>query len=109
MVRDRVVVLGRRGAGKTVYLARLYEAGWNSTDPRGLRMMAVEGRTHSRMMTVIDSLKRGEWPAATTGNDPFVIDIPMFRQLENGSAFMDNDSDIDEDEWRRTTPTARSE
>jgi hypothetical protein len=26
-------------------------------------------------MAVIDSLARGQWPAATTGNDPFVIDV----------------------------------
>ena len=73
--RDRIVVLGRRRSGKTVFLARMYESAWNNQKSSGLKMMAKEGRTHSRLMTVIESLKKGEWPAATTGNDPFVIDV----------------------------------
>ncbi len=64
--RDRLVILGRRRAGKTIYLARLYEMCWNGKFP-GLHMRAVAGpgNGHERFMETIASLKVGRWPAAT--------------------------------------------
>ncbi len=64
--RDRLVILGRRRAGKTIYLARLYEMCWNGKFP-GLHMRAVAGpgNGHERFMETIASLKSGRWPAAT--------------------------------------------
>ena len=66
-LRDRIVVLGRRRSGKTIYLARLYEMLWNS--PKAdLHMRALDGNSHLSLMRIVDSLKNGEWPAATGGN-----------------------------------------
>ena len=73
--RDRVVILGRRRAGKTIFLARLYEMGWNNPDPNGLRMMALDGNAHRNLIMVSDSLGRGKWPAATASSEPFVIEV----------------------------------
>ncbi|MDC0429386.1 GTPase domain-containing protein [Phycisphaerales bacterium] len=78
--RDRVVILGRRRAGKTIFLARLYEMGWNNPDPSGLRMMALDGNAHRNLMMVSDSLGRGKWPAATASSEPFVIEVSHLGQ-----------------------------
>jgi hypothetical protein len=78
--RDRVVILGRRRAGKTIFLARLYEMGWNNPDPNGLRMMALDGNAHRNLMMVSDSLGRGKWPAATASSEPFVIEVSQRGQ-----------------------------
>lgn len=63
--RDRVVILGRTQAGKTVFLAALYDACWN----RGgsIRIEAVDGLTHKAMMENIEMLRAGKWPSSTTG------------------------------------------
>ncbi len=83
--RDRIIVLGRRGAGKTIFLARLYEALWNGCTLVDGRMQADSGRVRkgqvSRLscraltgaadmafMRTIAELKEGRWPAATVGN-----------------------------------------
>lgn len=63
--RDRIVILGRRRAGKTVYLARLYQQLWNSTS--SLHMRALSGDTHTACMQVVDELAHGRWPASTLG------------------------------------------
>jgi hypothetical protein len=62
-VRDRIVVLGRRGAGKTVFLARLYEALWQQRD--GLLARAVDGLAHQRFMETVAGMESGQWPQAT--------------------------------------------
>lgn len=62
-VRDRIVVLGRRASGKTIYLSVLYEQYWRSLD--GLTMKAVSGQVHSDYIRVVDGLRSGRWPAAT--------------------------------------------
>jgi CheY-like chemotaxis protein len=62
-VRDRIVVLGRRTSGKTIYLSVLYEKYWKSLD--GLTMKAVSGQVHSDCVRVVDGLRGGRWPAAT--------------------------------------------
>jgi hypothetical protein len=79
------VVIGRRRAGKTIYLARLYEALWQGcklVDGRilaadepvnGRRVVemscrATSGASHTQFMKVIEELRAGRWPAATVGN-----------------------------------------
>jgi len=62
-VRDRIVVIGRRAAGKTIYLAELYHQLWKSRD--GFCMKALSGRSHKELMAVHETLCQGQWPAAT--------------------------------------------
>ncbi|MCH7702867.1 MAG: hypothetical protein IID37_14380 [Planctomycetes bacterium] len=61
--RDRIVILGRRASGKTVYLSVLYEKFWKSLD--SLTLKAVSGNTHSDLVRVVEGLREGRWPAAT--------------------------------------------
>lgn len=84
VVRDRIVVIGRRRAGKTIYLARLYEALWQGCvlidgcltvkrDGRGgketkMSCRATSGGAHSAFMRIAEELRAGRWPAATIGN-----------------------------------------
>jgi|GEM_PF-5404410 len=63
--RDCILILGRRRAGKTVYLATLYEALWKSMG--GLTMKAQAGPTHKMLTGIVDQLRRGHWPEATLG------------------------------------------
>ena len=77
LVRDRIVVLGRRKAGKSVYLARLYERLWNSKGE--LHMAAVDGRTHTSLLLQIDAMMKKRWPAATEAITHFKVDI-TYRQ-----------------------------
>lgn len=62
-VRDRIVILGRRAAGKTVYLSVLYERFWKRLD--GFTMKAVSGNIHSELIHVAEGLRAGVWPPAT--------------------------------------------
>lgn len=62
-IRDRIVVIGRRRSGKTIYLAELYHQLWKSRD--GLSMKALSGRSHKELMSVHETMRRGEWPQAT--------------------------------------------
>ena len=83
--RDRIVVIGRRRAGKTIYLARLYEALWQGcklvdgkvlvpgepTEGRSvveISCRATSGAAHTQFMKVVEELRGGRWPAATVGN-----------------------------------------
>jgi hypothetical protein len=63
--RDTIVILGRRRAGKTVYLATLYNSLWKALG--GLTMKALAGPTHKMLTGVADQLHRGYWPEATLG------------------------------------------
>jgi hypothetical protein len=66
--RDRVVILGRTRAGKTIYLARLYEQCWKGDGP--LRIEAHDGRTHLALLSAVEQMQeRRSWPAATGGNN----------------------------------------
>lgn len=78
--RDRIVILGRRKAGKTVFLARLYEQLWNA-HPSGLTMRTLEGTGHVALMEVNERLKSGQWPEATLGSthSDFEISTPDGR------------------------------
>lgn len=66
-VRDRIVVLGRRRSGKTIFLARIYQSLWNSKT-EDIHMRALDGDSHMSLMRIIGTLESGEWPAATGGN-----------------------------------------
>ena len=61
--RDRIVILGRRASGKTVYLSVLYEKFWKSLD--SLTLKAVSGNAYSDLIRVVEGLREGRWPAAT--------------------------------------------
>jgi hypothetical protein len=82
--RDRIVVLGRRQSGKTVYLSRLYEALWRGCkmvdgrvalpgeDLAGRRVTevlcrATSGPAHAHFMAVAEDLQSGRWPQGTIG------------------------------------------
>jgi hypothetical protein len=71
--RDRIVVLGRRAAGKTVYLATLYARLWKSLD--GLTMKASSGVAHETSMRIVDNLTKGQWPAATLDTTTMTVDV----------------------------------
>ena len=72
-VRDRILMLGRRKAGKTVFLSRLYEQAWRGG--QGLHMRAVDGALHEICMDMVDQLKEGLWPAATAGSLSSGVDV----------------------------------
>ncbi|MDB4633074.1 GTPase domain-containing protein [bacterium] len=74
--RDRIVVLGRRRAGKTIYLSRLYESAWNGQFA-GLHMRAIPGpgNGHERFMETISQLRDGGWPESTVGSTTTPIDV----------------------------------
>ena len=75
-VRDRIVVLGRRRAGKTIYLARLYEEAWNGAHPDlHMRALPGPGNAHETFMDIIARLRRGEWPESTIGSTSTAIDV----------------------------------
>lgn len=61
--RDRIVILGRRAAGKTVYLSVLYEKYWKAI--HGLTMKAISGNVHTDLVKTVDALRHGRWPPAT--------------------------------------------
>ena len=84
-IRDRVVILGRRRAGKTIFLARLYEALWQGCtlvdgrvvrgnekvagrDVARLACRATTGAAHLQFMQTVEAMQAGGWPLATQGN-----------------------------------------
>lgn len=79
--RDAILILGRRRAGKTIYLATLYNTLWKAV--RGLTMKALSGPAHELLMSIVDQLKRGEWPEATLGTRQleFLLDDGASKRL----------------------------
>lgn len=71
--RDRIVILGRRRAGKTVFLARLYKTLWSSSSD--FHMRALSGESHTACIEVIDELESGTWPASTLGSQYTDIEV----------------------------------
>jgi len=71
--RDRILLLGRRTAGKTVFLARLYEEAWRGEG--GLRMRARDGAMHQRCMEIVEQLRQGQWPEATAGSMTSEVEV----------------------------------
>lgn len=72
-VRDRIVVLGRRKAGKTIFLARLYEQLWRSTG--NIHIRAVDGNDHLFFMETIRVLSERVWPPATGSSTRIPLEI----------------------------------
>lgn len=71
--RDAILILGRRRAGKTIYLATLYANFWKSTS--GLVMKSLSGPTHMTLMDIANQLKTGQWPDATLGTRQLEFEI----------------------------------
>ncbi|MHC5113431.1 MAG: trypsin-like peptidase domain-containing protein [Planctomycetota bacterium] len=63
--RDRLVILGREGSGKTVYLTQLYRQLSHATDE--LHMIALNGPAHQACVESADELAAGRWPEPTLG------------------------------------------
>lgn len=61
--RDRIVVIGRRQSGKTIFLASIYARLWRSL--HGMTAKAISGTVHKQLMDTYNTLQRGRWPAAT--------------------------------------------
>lgn len=93
-MRDRIVVLGRRGSGKTVFITRLYEALWQGCQLvngrfvpersavagdsiRTLSARAREGRLHSELRRMAMDLDAGKWPVSTQSSTVIDIDITL--------------------------------
>ncbi len=73
VTRNRIVVLGRRAAGKTVYLSMLYTRLWKSLD--GMTMTGLSGSAHSEAMRVTAGLSQGQWPPATMVNSQMPFEV----------------------------------
>lgn len=74
IVRDRIVILGRRGVGKTVYLSLLYESLWKSK--KHLKMKCLHGEHHREFVKSAEELRRKhEWPEPTSSNRRAYIEI----------------------------------
>jgi len=89
--RDRIVVLGRRAAGKTVYLTKLYASMWGSLDHSS--MEAVSGMTHRDIMLLVEGLNQGEWPAATLDNQQMAFDV-RYRGMKRLMVSMDYSGEV---------------
>jgi len=72
-IRDRIVVLGRRSSGKTVYLSVLYDKLWNSTG--SMRLRALKGASHVEFVKAAEDLKTNTWPPATQGLSENVLEV----------------------------------
>jgi len=73
IIRDRIVILGRQGAGKTVYLSLLYDLLWRSKGD--LNMKALHGEHHREFIKTVVGLRQGRWPGPTTSNRRAYIEI----------------------------------
>jgi hypothetical protein len=71
--RDRIVVLGRRQSGKTIYLATIYAQLWRSLD--GLTAKALSGEAHRQLMSSYHLLQQGQWPPSTLGTTQVELEI----------------------------------
>ena len=76
VARVRIVVLGRRRAGKTIFLARLYESAWNGKfSDLHMRALPGPGNAHETFMEIAARLRRGEWPESTIGSTSTPVDV----------------------------------
>jgi len=74
-VRDRIVILGRRNAGKTIFLARVYEQLWRSTDD--FHMRALDGNDHLFFMETARVLSERVWPPATGSSTQVHLEVTL--------------------------------
>lgn len=72
-IRDRIIILGRRSSGKTVYLSALYHKLWNSKD--GAVVKAIKGTSHVEFLKNVDSLQKGQLPPATQGMSENILEL----------------------------------
>ncbi len=61
--RDRIVILGQRNSGKTVFITRLYEQLWESKS--AFHIKALAGESHLQFMEFSDMLSKGKWLGST--------------------------------------------
>lgn len=73
--RDRIVILGRTQAGKTVYMSRLYEQLWNSKSHHLVHMRTLSGVPHLALMKMISSMQEGRWPEPTLGQVHIDVEV----------------------------------
>lgn len=78
-VRDRVVILGRTQAGKTVFVSRLYEQLWNSKES-SIHMRALSGVPHLKLMSMVEMMRGGRWPEATLGQQFIDVECTFARR-----------------------------
>lgn len=71
--RDRIVILGRTQAGKTVYLSTLYYMLWRH--PKEIRVRSLSGGTHKACIEAMETLRQGRWPSSTTGSKYLELEI----------------------------------
>lgn len=71
--RDRIVILGRRQSGKTIYLASIYAQLWRSVD--GLTAKALTGEVHRQLMSVHQMLRDSQWPPSTLGTTQVDLEL----------------------------------
>lgn len=74
-IRDRIVILGRRNAGKTIFLARVYEQLWRSTDD--FHMRALDGNDHLFFMETARVLSERVWPPATGSSTQVHLEVAL--------------------------------
>jgi len=91
MLRDRIVILGRQAAGKTVYLSLLYELLWKSNGD--LNMKAIHGKHHREFIRTAMKLRQGQWPASTIGNRTTYIEI-KYKGLDRLMVAMDYSGEL---------------
>jgi hypothetical protein len=100
--RDRIVVLGRRQSGKTIYLATIYARLWRSL--KGMTAKALSGEVHKQLMGVHQMLREGQWPPSTLGTSQIDLELEHhghkrllvaldFAGELFGKAFLDEQSD----------------
>ena len=71
--RDRIVVIGRRSSGKTVYISLLYDKLWKSGS--SIKAKAVKGMSHSQFIKTAEGIRHRQWPPATQGISQSFIEI----------------------------------
>lgn len=71
--RDRIVVIGRRSSGKTVYISLLYDKLWKSGSD--IKVKAVKGASHAQFIKTAANIRQGQWPPATQGISQSFIEI----------------------------------
>jgi len=71
--RDRIVVIGRRSSGKTVYISLLYDKLWKSGS--SVKVKAVKGMNHAQFIKTAEGIRHRQWPPATQGISQSFMEI----------------------------------